>query len=174
MRRAKTGTPGQTSFFAPTASTVYTLGDDGRLQGWSVSRNLLPTWYDSARLDAAEGRISVGGALLFASGKDELLAASFETLERIAQVMRETSPEARFVVHGHTDDVGPEAENLDLSARRAARVSQYLEAAGIDATRLRSIGHGETQAVATNATEAGRRVNRRVVFEVEGTIATAP
>jgi outer membrane protein OmpA-like peptidoglycan-associated protein len=65
-------------------------------------------------------------------------------------------------VAGHTDSVGSEEYNQGLSERRAIAVKDYLESQGITATRLTARGYGEAQPVASNDTDAGRALNRRV------------
>ena len=65
-------------------------------------------------------------------------------------------------VAGHTDSVGSEEYNQKLSERRAIAVKDYLESKGITATRLSAVGYGEAQPVASNDTDAGRALNRRV------------
>ena len=65
-------------------------------------------------------------------------------------------------VAGHTDSVGSEEYNQGLSERRAISVKDYLESQGITATRLTARGYGEAQPVASNDTEEGRALNRRV------------
>jgi len=65
-------------------------------------------------------------------------------------------------VAGHTDSVGSDQYNQGLSERRAATVKDYLVGQGITATRLTSHGYGEAQPVATNDTDEGRALNRRV------------
>ncbi|MDR5865706.1 OmpA family protein [Halomonas koreensis] len=68
----------------------------------------------------------------------------------------------RVRIEGHTDAVGPASYNQDLSQRRADSVADYLAGQGIDADRMRTVGYGESQPVATNETDAGRAENRRV------------
>ena len=72
--------------------------------------------------------------------------------------------QAKVVVEvaGHTDSVGSEEYNQGLSERRAISVKDYLESQGITATRLTARGYGEAQPVASNDTEEGRALNRRV------------
>ena len=67
-----------------------------------------------------------------------------------------------FSVEGHTDSLGPEELNRDLSQRRAQSVEDYLAAAGIDEARIVSVGFGEDRPIASNATPEGRAQNRRV------------
>jgi OOP family OmpA-OmpF porin len=65
-------------------------------------------------------------------------------------------------IAGHTDSIGTEEYNQGLSERRAQAVKDYLESQGITATRLTARGYGETQPIASNDTEDGRALNRRV------------
>jgi OOP family OmpA-OmpF porin len=67
-------------------------------------------------------------------------------------------------VAGHTDSRGRDAYNQGLSERRAVSVKDYLVAGGFPAAQIDTIGYGETQPVADNATEEGRAANRRVVI----------
>ncbi len=71
-------------------------------------------------------------------------------------------PETTVDVIGHTDNIGDAAYNQDLSARRAKSVTRVLSANGVAEYRLRAIGRGELEPVATNQTEEGRALNRRV------------
>lgn len=66
------------------------------------------------------------------------------------------------VLEGHTCNIGAEAYNQGLSERRAASVMKYLEAKGVSAMKMETIGFGESNPVADNNTEEGRRLNRRV------------
>jgi outer membrane protein OmpA-like peptidoglycan-associated protein len=68
----------------------------------------------------------------------------------------------RFSVEGHTDSVGSEGYNSELSAQRAEAVKAYLMAQGVPADRLGTVGHGEAAPVADNETDDGRQRNRRV------------
>jgi len=71
-------------------------------------------------------------------------------------------PDSRVIVVGHTDNTGGASYNLDLSQRRAQAVSNILVTNGVPASRIRAIGRGEDQPVATNLTPGGRAQNRRV------------
>lgn len=71
-------------------------------------------------------------------------------------------PGSTVDVIGHTDGTGPASHNLDLSTRRANAVAAVLIGAGVSGARIRTIGRGESQPVASNLTAAGRAQNRRV------------
>jgi OOP family OmpA-OmpF porin len=75
-------------------------------------------------------------------------------------------PRLKIEVQGHTDSVGADAYNLDLSQRRAAEVRNYLMGQGVAAAQLTAKGYGETQPIAENTNAAGRQQNRRVVLAV--------
>lgn len=72
----------------------------------------------------------------------------------------------RVEIGGHTDNVGSDESNMKLSHDRAKSVRNYLVKAGIKSERLEAKGYGETQAVADNETEEGRKANRRTEFVV--------
>jgi OOP family OmpA-OmpF porin len=72
------------------------------------------------------------------------------------------------IATGHTDSIGTEAYNQKLSERRAQAVKDYLVSKGIPASKITTIGKGESQPVATNKTAEGRQKNRRVDIEFKG------
>ena len=72
------------------------------------------------------------------------------------------------IATGHTDSVGSDAYNQKLSERRAAAVKDYLVSKGIAASKITTLGKGESQPVATNKTAEGRQKNRRVDIEYKG------
>jgi outer membrane protein OmpA-like peptidoglycan-associated protein len=99
--------------------------------------------------------------VLFAFGKADLSADGGPYLDRVAQILTRKTDHA-LVLEGHTDNVGAAALNQTLSERRAATVSQALQARGVPAARLRTEGFGLRKPLAPNDTETGRRLNRRV------------
>ncbi len=76
------------------------------------------------------------------------------------------NPGLAIELGGHTDNTGIKQKNLELSTSRAKSVQQYLINNGIDATRLTYKGYGDTQPIADNKTEKGRKQNRRTEFKV--------
>ena len=75
-------------------------------------------------------------------------------------------PTLRGEIEGHTDAEGTDERNQSLSDRRARAVLERMKAAGVDASRLTSVGYGAKDPVATNDTSAGRAQNRRIEFNV--------
>ena len=88
-----------------------------------------------------------------------------EILDRIAVSLRR-APDARFELIGHTDSTAGDDYNLALSKRRAEAVRDYLFGLGIAKCRLQTRGAGERKPVASNDTEVGRALNRRVEIEL--------
>ena len=86
-------------------------------------------------------------------------------IDRVAGVLNRY-PETLIRVEGHTDSVGSEEYNMDLSFRRSNSVRDLLVQRGVNISRIETVGFGETKPVATNATEAGRQLNRRVEIKV--------
>jgi OOP family OmpA-OmpF porin len=75
-------------------------------------------------------------------------------------------PELNIEIQGHTDYIGSESYNDELSKKRAESVRNYLVSKGIDASRLTVKGFGESVPVADNSTPEGRALNRRIEFKV--------
>lgn len=93
----------------------------------------------------------------------QLTAASHAILAQAAESLRGQET-MRVEVAGHTDSMGSDTYNLNLSTRRAQSVFDFLVAQGIDRSRLVAVGYGEARPVADNATAEGRASNRRVEF----------
>ena len=84
------------------------------------------------------------------------------SVERLGAYLRKY-PDTTAVIEGHTDEVGSDEYNMQLSQRRANSVVEYLvERSGIDRSRLKAVGYGKTRPVADNSTEEGKRQNRRI------------
>jgi OOP family OmpA-OmpF porin len=82
-------------------------------------------------------------------------------LDQQAEVLR-NSPDLRLQIIGHTDGVGTDAYNNSLGRRRALSAKTYLEKRGIAPQRMEVISRGKSQPIATNDTEEGRAMNRRI------------
>ncbi len=101
----------------------------------------------------------------FRSGRAELTGDSIEALSDVARFLK-NQPELRLEISGHTDAVGSAILNMQLSQKRADAVKYFLVRAGVDSGRMRAVGYGETEPVASNATAEGRAKNRRVEFRI--------
>ncbi|WP_318345904.1 DUF5723 family protein [Flagellimonas baculiformis] len=99
--------------------------------------------------------------ILFDTGKATIKTESVSVMVDIIQILNEY-PNAKFTVEGHTDSVGSNDSNQKLSESRANSVRDFLINEGIAGNRLTAIGYGEEKPIASNATSAGKRQNRRV------------
>jgi OOP family OmpA-OmpF porin len=106
------------------------------------------------------GRIVLRG-VNFAFDSAAIDAASGVVLDVAAEQLR-GCPNVMVSVEGHTDSVGTDAYNMGLSDRRANAVRNDLIGRGVSASRLTAVGYGESQPVASNDTDEGRALNRRV------------
>ncbi|MDH3270652.1 MAG: OmpA family protein [Gemmatimonadota bacterium] len=111
-----------------------------------------------------EESVVVLEGVTFETASADLTASATEVLDAVAESLLR-SPDVRVRVVGHTDSVGLRSYNLTLSEDRAASVVRYLTERGVAAERLESAGFGPDRPVATNETEEGRRMNRRVELE---------
>ena len=105
--------------------------------------------------------------VLFRTDSADLLPAAIGKLEPLADYLR-ANPGVRVAIIGHTDSRGTDAHNQDLSERRAESVREAFDEMGVTRARFRVEGRGESQPVATNATAAGMRLNRRVEVTLLG------
>lgn len=101
----------------------------------------------------------------FASNSAELNRQVMNILNEFIEFLKE-NPTVKVAIQGHTDNIGSDSENLDLSAERARSVKNYLILEGISPERLTSKGFGESKPIADNSTEAGRAENRRTEFVI--------
>ncbi len=98
----------------------------------------------------------------FPSGKSDIEVQYFSLLTKVQQVLREF-PGAPVTIEGHTDSRGHDIVNTRLSNERANAIKAYLVAnLGLDESGIVAVGYGKSRPIATNDTEEGRRVNRRI------------
>ena len=89
----------------------------------------------------------------------------YTEIDRVASVMQRY-PQTLIRVEGHTDNVGTEVYNMDLSRKRAQAVSDLLVQRSISSQRVNIIGFGEANPIASNNSETGRQMNRRVEIKI--------
>lgn len=107
------------------------------------------------------GKSHIFKNIVFESGKADLLPSSFNELNELADYLN-NNPKLIIKINGHTDNIGSLKANLELSAARAKAVYQYLLNKNIAASRLSYEGKGAEEQIASNTTEEGRALNRRV------------
>lgn len=123
-------------------------------------------------LEAAEQTITITlpNTALFNAGKADLKKSSYSELDHIVSVLNERYPARQIDVVGHTDSQPIKKskwkDNWELSAQRALSVTRYLIQRGIAPDKIRAIGRGESQPIASNAAATGRAKNRRVEIVV--------
>lgn len=119
----------------------------------------IQTVKDSNNLDAI--KLVLGNSVLFATNSYSLSASAQAALKQVAYNLRQF-PDTDITVVGYTDNTGTEAINQKLSKERAESVMNFLIANGVNADRLKAVGMGWNDPVASNATPEGRAQNRRV------------
>ncbi len=97
----------------------------------------------------------------YTPGSFEVDPANLERLRRLARLLNFV-PHIKLEITGYTDNIGTSIANRELSKKRANRVRLYLSTMGIDEDRVRTVGKGEVDFVASNQTAAGRSKNRRI------------
>ncbi len=110
------------------------------------------------------GRVVIADAVFFDVGSSAVKSIDDETLEAIT-ALAASRPDWVLTVVGHTDSVGSDVSNLELSLARATALRDLLAAQGIADENLRVRGAGETAPIGDNATDEGRAQNRRIEFE---------
>ncbi|MBT1706922.1 OmpA family protein [Fulvivirgaceae bacterium PWU5] len=103
--------------------------------------------------------------VFFDFDKATLKPESYPELNRLVTFLNNNAG-VNVQIAGHTDSVGPEPYNLDLSKRRANSVVQYLYDKGVTKEKVKTVFFGETKPIDTNATREGRQKNRRVEFKI--------
>lgn len=117
--------------------------------------------------DSARGLIVNMSDVLFDTGSSTLKTGAREKLAKISGIVL-AHPGLTLQIEGHTDSVGTDDFNQQLSERRADSVRDYLAEEGVPASTISARGFGKTQPVATNDTPEGRQRNRRVELVVNG------
>lgn len=116
---------------------------------------------EAARRDIEVLVLTFQGDVWFDTGSSALKAGAYDEIDRVAAILNRY-PETSIRVEGHTDSTGSESFNQDLSEKRAIAVKNALLSKNVAATRIQTIGYGESKPVASNDTEGGRQLNRRV------------
>jgi outer membrane protein OmpA-like peptidoglycan-associated protein len=120
--------------------------------------------------DISLEKMAIGEAIkleniLFEKASAILLSESYPELDKLYKFLV-GSPNVIIEIAGHTSSEGDDKYNLKLSQERAFAISNYLINKGISKSRIEAVGYGETKPLATNDTEEGRKLNRRVEFKI--------
>ncbi len=112
-------------------------------------------------------KISISLFIEFDFDKDVIRPQHYDDVKKIADSMKKYS-EANVLLEGHADNEGTELYNMGLSRRRAESVKRYLvENFNVDASRISTLGYGQSNPISTNDSPAGQQKNRRVVAIIE-------
>ena len=109
--------------------------------------------------------VNVGDRLLFDYDKSDLTSESQDTVEKVVAWMQ-TYPDVTLTLEGHADERGTREYNLALGERRANSVRSYMEALGIEGSRLSLISYGKERPAVLASNESAWVQNRRAVFVV--------
>jgi outer membrane protein OmpA-like peptidoglycan-associated protein len=105
--------------------------------------------------------VTFDSGILYEVNGDKLSVSSQDELTKFAETLKKYD-QTNILIDGHTDNTGTDEYNQQLSMRRAESVSKFLQARGVVAARLGTRGFGESKPTGDNATDAGKRQNRRV------------
>jgi outer membrane protein OmpA-like peptidoglycan-associated protein len=117
--------------------------------------------------------ITLDGQVLFVTGKAELLPIARDRLNQVAKSLKELDDDKLVSIEGFTDSRGADDANMKLSQDRANSVKDYLISQGVKAEKVRSLGRGESNPVASNDTPEGRANNRRVEIVIQSSAQAA-
>jgi outer membrane protein OmpA-like peptidoglycan-associated protein len=155
--------PGSSVQKGDTLTSLRQLANEG-IEVQSIEELPLPASVGTA--DASEHVLDIvfNEGVFFDFDKDFSRPEAAVVLDQMAGVIRSTAPNAAVTVLGHTDAIGTDAYNIDLSRRRAANVMAELIKRGVNPGLLSTVAIGKRQPLASNATPEGRALNRRVEF----------
>lgn len=106
-------------------------------------------------------QVTFDSGLLFDFDSDRIRPEAAKNFQELAKSLNKFG-NSNLLIVGHTDSQGEDAYNMSLSQRRANAASAYLQSQGVPSARISTSGRGESEPVATNDTDAGRQLNRRV------------
>jgi outer membrane protein OmpA-like peptidoglycan-associated protein len=110
--------------------------------------------------------LNMPGNITFKTASSDLNAGFYKVLDSVSLVLKEFD-KTLIDVEGHTDNVGDDAYNQNLSVQRATSVGSYLQSQGVNSQRIVTLGAGESRPVASNDSADGRQQNRRVELKLQ-------
>ncbi|MFN8417093.1 MAG: OmpA family protein [Cytophagaceae bacterium] len=137
--------------------------DSLELTSDEIEKNYAYRRIELQKLEA--GKSIVMQNVLFYQGKSTVIPESYDELDQLVKLMHQY-PNMVIELSGHTDNQGDYKQNMKLSEERVAAVKEYLTSKGISPERIVGIGYGPKYPIASNYSEATRRLNRRVEFKV--------
>jgi outer membrane protein OmpA-like peptidoglycan-associated protein len=110
--------------------------------------------------------LNMPGNITFKTASSDLNAGFYKVLDSVSVVLKEFD-KTLIDVEGHTDNVGDDNYNQNLSVQRASSVGSYLQSHGVNSQRIVTLGAGESRPVASNDNAEGRQQNRRVELKLQ-------
>jgi len=110
--------------------------------------------------------LNMPGNITFKTASSDLNAGFHKVLDSVSVVLKEFD-KTLIDVEGHTDNVGDDNYNQNLSVQRASSVGSYLQSHGVNTQRIVTLGAGESRPVAANDSAEGRQQNRRVELKLQ-------
>jgi outer membrane protein OmpA-like peptidoglycan-associated protein len=110
-------------------------------------------------------KITMKSGVVFDFNSSKINTTVNDNLVKFAETLRQY-PDTEILVAGHTDNVGTEQYNMNLSQQRANAVANVLKTNNVSRSRMTILGYGEKNPVADNTAESGREQNRRVEFAI--------
>jgi len=104
--------------------------------------------------------------VLFEFDKYQIRKSYYPELDKWAEYFQ-SNPQISAEIYGHADSTGPTEYNQNLSEKRAQAIVDYLVGKGVESSRLKAVGFGETSPIVPNTTPEGRQQNRRVEVNLE-------
>lgn len=131
---------------------------------------------ERAKVKVAGARVELPGPIAFEPGSAQLAPGSEQVLAELRAYLEQTPRVTRLRIEGHTSNVRPPEQSLELSGERARAVKQWLLSRGIPEQRLLAVGFGDMQPIASNADPAGQAQNERIelrIAELDGKLYLA-
>ncbi|GEM_PF-1282458 len=141
---------------------VLSLVENGRKVPFDI-RRFAPV---SLKEERCQARLTLGSSILFDFNKYNLRPQAIKVLDSVVDVLKGYDYN-QIIVAGHTDNIGSDSYNYQLSRQRARAVADYLIARGIPSMRIKIVGYGEKRPIVPNDTEEHRAMNRRVEIVVK-------
>ena len=138
----------------------------GMVDGAEIKANKNPLDPKDDLFDLSKGAKVVLRGINFEFNKARILPESEPVLEKARESLV-ANPDVTVIISGHTDNVGNDDYNRNLSLKRAQAVKDWLVAKGISGNRMKVVGKGKSEPVVSNDTDEGRAENRRIEFTVE-------
>jgi outer membrane protein OmpA-like peptidoglycan-associated protein/uncharacterized protein YegL len=153
------------SYKPPDCSEIHTVKVNLNLNDSKIKKAASGTYDRSLFTELDPIGTTITTHIEFDFAKADVKEESMSIIEQIANVMKDQM-NMEILITGHTDDIGSESSNMELSEKRAEAVKSKLISLGINSSRIKIKGMGESKPLKTNDSEENRKINRRTEFEI--------